>query len=279
MSIILSEPNNSWLKSHVGTDVTENMRFNITVSAATTEGPKDVQVEVDLIWFILLYVEDKTENKFSVILELLKNPTLLQNFRNTIKNAAVKRVLSEYLLFNYKHLNVLKNYIDFAALNVPLDFISYALLIKRNEGLDTPEISMDRINIVNAVLDTGFKIDPTKIDINQLSVIPKVLLMEDVAGKFELAQRLVMAGYKIFGSNPINDAACAVRLIDARNTSPVTQTLIKNNIDQIKSIKIRVAGGNSEVGNLADYYYWVREDMDAVHYLKDELKIELTPSK
>jgi hypothetical protein len=255
------------------------MRFNITVSAATTEGPKDVQVEVDLIWFILLYVEDKTENKFSVILELLKNPTLLQNFRNTIKNAAVKRVLSEYLLFNYKHLNVLKNYIDFAALNVPLDFISYALLIKRNEGLDTPEISMDRINIVNAVLDTGFKIDPTKIDINQLSVIPKVLLMEDVAGKFELAQRLVMAGYKIFGSNPINDAACAVRLIDARNTSPVTQTLIKNNIDQIKSIKIRVAGGNSEVGNLADYYYWVREDMDAVHYLKDELKIELTPSK
>jgi hypothetical protein len=277
MAINLPDTYNAWLKTHINVAVDENTKFTMTIGSMTPDGAKDIQIDVDLVWFIILYVEDKAENKLPVIAELLKNPILLQRFKNTLDYVPVKRVLSEFLIFNYDYLDALKGYIDFTKLNMPLDFITYALFIKRGEGVDTVSVAMERLKTVNAVLDTGFKINPAKQDATQATVVAKVLLMEDVDSKFDVALRLAQAGFRIFGANPINDAACAVRLIDARQT-PSAKALIDMSKDQFKAIKLRVAGSNSEMGNLADFYYWVREDMDAMHYVKDTFGLELTPS-
>lgn len=277
MTINLSSPNAAWLKQRINQDVAENTTFTITIGAVTSDGPKDVKVEVDLVWFIVLYITDKTATKLHTVLELLKNPVLLQKFKNTQTSEQVKRIIAEFLIFNYEYLDALKNYIDFKLLNIPLDFISYSLFIKRGADIDTPSINMERLKIVNSVLDSNFKVDAKSIDANQASVVSKVLLMEEVENKFAIAERLVAAGYPLFSSNPINDSACAIRLIDARNLA-AAQLLINKNSAHFKNIRLHVAGSNGEVGNLADYYYWVKEDLDAMHYLKDNFGIELTPS-
>lgn len=277
MAIILKEPFNSWLLTHLSHDVTESTRFTITLGATTPDGPTDVKVEVDLIWFILLYIDEVQNIKLDIALELLKQPLLLQNFKNTLEINSVKRIISEYLLFNIASLDKLKSYIDFRLLNVPVDFISYALYMKRGDGTDSQSISLERLKAVAAVLDTGFKLSETLPPNSQGNAISRVLLMNDISNKFTIARRLFDAGYKLFNADPKIDSLEAVELINAR-ANPDAQVLISKNIERFKFLKLRVAGGVGELGNLADYYYWVKEDLEAVNYVKSAIGIELSPS-
>lgn len=275
MAIILQEPHQSWLKNHVGPDCNESTKYKIKIGGTAQDNSADVEIDIDLIWFILLYVEDNPAVKLEVVLELLKNPVLLQNFKNTLSIPAAKRVIAEFLLFNFPILDSLKLYIDFNLLDVPLDIISHALFIKRGSGIEDNLIMADRLRCVNAILASGYKFPAAAPKSSQGAVLAKVLLMEDLQTRFTIARKLIDAGYVLFNSSADGNGYVAIALIDNRNDPEVAQ-IIKQNLPQFKNIKVRVA--DAENSNLADYYYWVKEDMDALRYVKEMFGIELTPS-
>lgn len=272
MTINLQAPYNSWLKQHAGSDVTEASVFSVKLGSKTKDGLKDVVVDLDLIWFVLIYVDDTIDMKLQVVKELLKDPILLAKFKATLDKQEVKRIISEFLLFNYACLDALKQYIDFAKLNVPVDFITHALFITRSEGKDSPAISKDRLKIVNTVLDCGF-LAPAN---NDGSVLRKVLLMEDVPEKFIEAKRLLAAGFKLFSKNLQNNSEVAITLLNNRGYDDCKE-IIEQHALEFKNVTMHVPG-SGEDSNLADYYYWVKEDMDTVHYIKTVLGIVLKPT-
>jgi hypothetical protein len=276
MAIMLQEPYLSWLKTKVGANVDDNTRFTLTVSAATATGQEDVKVEFDLVWFILIYVNDIEQMKLQVVQLLLNDPKCLAKFQATLDNQSVKRLIAEYLLFNFTILDSLKAYIDFNKLNVPINFISHALFIKRSENIDTQEINIDRLKIVNAVLDTGFILPPNSPAHVEGAVIRKVLSMSEVQNKFKTANRLLHVGFSMFSDNILNNTEVAIILLDGRR-DPDCLAIIKENAEQLKNVKVQ-AEGTDEKTNIADYYYWVKEDMDTVRFLKEELAIVISPT-
>lgn len=275
MSIIFQEPYNSWLKSKIGENFDENTKFVLKVAATTSTGVIDVNVTLDLTWFVLIEIKDTDEMKLQVAELLLQEPKLLEQFKSTLDNIQVKRLIAEFLLYNFSYLDKLKKYIDFTKLNLPIDFVSHALLLKRGDGVDSDQISLERIKIVYLVLDTGFSLALSLAANLELPVLHKVLSMGDVAGKFSLAKRLLALGFKLFiANNPRANTEVAVFLIEARDQADC-KAIIKDNKDQFLKIIVQVPG-NSTNSNLADYYYWVKEDMDAVRFIKNVLGIQLS---
>lgn len=273
--MILDEPYNSWLIKNVGENIDESMRFMVKAHAATPAGPVTINVPFDLTWFILLYSKDTPQAKLEVARALLKKPGYLEQFKATLQIHDAKRLLAEFLLFNPEFLEGLKQYIDFSLLNVPLDMISHALLIKlTTSAVDPADLDKQRIKIVELILDSGFvlkgDVPPTSVGV----ALHKLLLMDVGAEKFTLAKRLTSAGFTLFSENSTNNNEVAAILI-ANRTNPDCQEIIKNNAPGFKQLSFKVAG--SVGSNIADYYYWVKEDMSAVDFIRKTFNIDITP--
>jgi len=179
------------------------------------------------------------------------------------------------LLYNYYFLDGLKSYIDFTVLNSPIDFISQALFIRRSKQSDTPEIEDSRIKIVKIVLDSGFVL-PSDYPTNSVGfAVRKVLLMESVADRFQVAKHMLDIGFQLFTNNPENNSELAVQLINNR-TDATCLEIIKNNIAAFKEIRLSVAGSTNG-SNLADYFYWVKEDMLAVNFIRETIGLDISP--
>lgn len=271
--MILQEPYNSWLVKNVGDNIDAGTRFVIKVEAMTASGPMPLSVDLDLTWFVLLHSKDEQPVVLDVALELLKDAAYVEQFKATLQIPAAKRLIAEFLLIKPLLLAGLKKYIDFSLLNVPIDFVSHALFIKLGTGFDTLEIQQDRLNIVNMVLDTGFTL---MSDVPPKSVgvaIHKVLMMDLGVERFALAARMQSVGFHLFSDNDTNNNELAVMLINNR-TNTDCQALLAPNIDRLKTLSFKVAGNN---GNIADFYYWVKEDMSAVEFIRSTLSIDITP--
>jgi len=276
MALNIPEPYSSWLKSKLNVNVDENTRFTLTVTATTKDGPQDLKVEFDVAWFTLLYVNDAEILKLPAVLALLNNPEVLTKFKVTLENPAVKRLIAEFLLFHEPYLNVLKDFIDFTKLNVPINFISHALFIRRSEGEDTPEISRERLKIVSEVLDTGFVLPPESPAHTEGAVVRKIVIMQGVENKLKVAHHLLKAGFPLFSNNVVNDTEVALILIESR-ADPDCLQILKEHKQEIQNVQIQ-AEGSEEQSSVANYYYWVKEDIAAVQFLKDELGINYTSS-
>lgn len=272
--MILDEPYNAWLIKNVGDSIDENIRFLVQVNATTSEGAVTLNVPLDLTWFILLYSKDTDQIKLDVVLELLKKPQYAAQFKATIQIHDAKRLMAEFLLFNQIFLERLAPYIDFSLLDIPLDMITHALLIKLNNDMaDSPQMCKQRIKNVNVILNTGFVLKDPKPGTAGLAT-HKLLLMEiDNSEKFALIKRLLSVGFELFGENAINNNETAVSLIADRNI-PTCLEIINSNAEAFATLIFTVAGNGS---NIADYYYWVKEDMDAVNFIRSTLKIDITP--
>lgn len=276
----ITEPYITWLKQKVGENVTDNVKYVMRITATTEQGEVPVDIELDLVWYILIQVEDTDEMKLQVALALLQDPMLLQKFKATLDVKPLKRMLAEFLLYRVYFLEGLINFIDVNKLNLPIDFLSHSLFIKRSEGNDTQEISILRAKIANIVLDNGFVL-PVNYPVKSEGVaLRKVLLMDGVPERFLLARRLLAVGFKLFNENTINNAEMAVLLINDR-ADPDCMAIISAHQAQFQQVRLHVAGVNSpqSLGNLADYYFWVKEDMDATRFVKETLGIALTPSE
>lgn len=273
--MILDEPYNSWLVKNVGDNIDANTRFLIKVTANTNNGPATLNVPFDLTWFIILYSKDNNQTKLDVAKALLKQPDYLTQFKATLQIHDAKRLLAEFLLFNPDLLDGLKEYIDFSLLNIPLDIISHALLIKLNNDVnDSVDLCNRRIKVVNTILDTGFTLTGD-VPPNSLGVaVHKLLLMEIGAEKFALAKRLLSIGYHLFGESTINNSEVAVTLLGNRS-DPNCLEIIKNNVAGFQQLQFHVAG--SDGSNVADYYYWVKEDMPTVEFIRSTFNVDITP--
>lgn len=265
----------AWITKHIGAMIDPNLRYVLRVSAATSQGETTLDLGLDLSWFILIQVKDEDTKKLEVVLELLKDPQFLEQFKATLQIPEAKRFFEEFLLYNYYFLDGLKTYIDFSILNVPIDFISQALFIKRSEQTDTIEIEADRIKIVKMVLDLGFVL-PDNYPVNSLGfAVRKVLLMESVAERFQIAKRMLEVGFQLFTNNPVCNGELAIQLISNRE-DPECLEIIKNNVAAFKEINLNVAG-SANGGNLADYFYWLKEDMSAVNFIRDIIGLDISP--
>jgi len=271
----LTEPYNTWLIKHIGTMVDPKLRYVLRVTATTSKGETTLDLGLDLSWFILIQVADEDKQKLEIVLELLKEPQFQEQFKATLRIPETKRFFEEFLLYNYYFLNGLKSFIDFSVLNVPIDFISQALFIKRSDLPDTPEIETDRINIVKLVLDAGFVLIGD-YPVNSLGyAVRKVLLMETVPERFSVAKRMLEIGFQLFSNTPANNSELAVQLINNR-ADAVCLDIIKNNAANFKTIVFEIAGSAGS-SNLADYFYWVKEDMLAVSFIRETIGIDISP--
>ncbi len=278
MNII--EPYNTWLKQKVGENIDENAKYVMKISATTEQGEVPVEVQLDLVWFVLIQTEDTDEMKLQVALALLQQPAMLARFKATLDVKPLKRMLAEFLIYNIYFLEGLRSFVDFNKLNIPLDFVSHALFIKRGEGNDTKEISALRIKTVNIVLDNGFVL-PANYPVKSEGVaLRKVLLMDGIDERFLVARRLLDVGFKLFNDNQLNNAELAVLLINDR-ANPDCMFIINKFKDQFKTVTLHVAGLNSKdsMGNLADYFYWVKEDLDATRFVKETLGVDVSPAE
>jgi hypothetical protein len=271
----LSEPYNTWLTKHIGAMIDPNLRYVLRVSAATSQGETTLDLGLDLSWFILIQVEDEDAKKLEIVLELLKNPEFTEQFKATLRIPQTKRFFEEFLLYNYYFLDGLKSYIDFTILNVPIDFISQALFIKLSDQPDTEGVDDDRIKIVKLVLDTGFVLTGD-YPINSVGfAVRKVLMMQKVPERFQLARRMLGVGFQLFTNTPASNSELAVELINNRADADCLE-IIKNNAAAFKEINLSVAGSSSG-SNLADYFYWVKEDMLAVNFIRETIGLDISP--
>lgn len=273
--MILDEPYNSWLIKNVGENLDDQTRFLIKVKAATSKGVVAVDASFDLTWFLLLHSNDAAQIKLDVALALLEKKGYKEQFNITLKSHAVKRLIAEFLLFNPVILLGLKDYIDFTLLNLPLDFITHALLIKLNaDPIDSSDMTKQRLAIVNAVLDTGFSL-PKDISPNSEGVaLNKILSMDIGDEKFTLCKRLLAVGYHLFGDNSVNNNEIACTLINNREKNDCFE-IITLNKDGFKNLVFNIAGTSGS--NIADYYYWVKEDIHAVEFIRKNLNLDITP--
>lgn len=274
MSIIFKPPYDTWIKKNVGENIDENTLFRLRVAAKTQAGLVDVDVDLDLIWFILINVDNSDPIKLSILQVLLQQPVLLQKFKVTLDSPKIKRVIAEFLLFNYEYLKLLRPHIDFTKLNDPVDFISHSLLIKRGEQNDTKEQMLEKVKIIDLVLATGFKLPADNT--NDGAALKKLLLLEEIADRFVIAKKLLAIGFKLFSPYIKNNYEIAIFLINNRS-NPDCLEIINNHIEELKKVQLHVPGSGDEC-NLADYYYWVKEDLPTVRFIKDTLGLSLTPS-
>lgn len=270
--MILEEPYNAWLIKNIGENIKETTRYVVKVDAVVAEGNMPVSVDLDLCWFILLHSTDNSKMKIEVISKLLDKPQFLAEFKKTFQIQAAKRLLAEYLLFNEEVLFALNKYMDFTALDVPLDFITHALLIKRSKDKDTVDIDIDRIKIVKTVLATDFKLAADSQSRIKSAACHKILTLTVSDERFVLTKRLLSLGYNLFSGVPGLDAEVATVLIDNRNNKDCAD-MINSHLERLKTLAISVAG--SKGNNLADYYYWVREDMPTVEFIRKTLNIDI----
>lgn len=271
----LDEPYNSWLTKHIGQMIDPNLRYVLRVSAATSKGETTLDLGLDLSWFILIQVQDEDQQKLETILELFKNPQFLEQFKATMLIPETKRFFEEFLIYNIFFLEGLKSFIDFSVLNVPIDFISHSLFIKRSDTPDTPQIDAERINIVKIVLDSDFVLTGDYPLSSIGYAVRKVLQMESISDRFTVAKRMLEIGFQLFSDNPVSNSEVAVQLINNR-ADPACLDIIKSNAAKFTEIQISVAGGAAG-SNLADYFYWVKEDMLAVRFIREALGIDISP--
>lgn len=272
--MILNEPYNTWLNQNVASNIDENSRFVFKITAKNNDGVTDVDFSFDLVWFILIHVESGELMKLQVAQELLKIPKFKEAFDATLNNPVAKRLIEEFLLFNYIYLDGLKASIDFTKLDLPLDFVSHALFIKRSLEFETKEISSERLKIVNTILNTGFSLPANSASKDGGAVIRKVLSMDLIPERFNMVKRLLGVGFKLFSANQLSNAEISVALITARDNLDC-MSIIQQHLADFKTIKLRVGDNND--GTLADYFYWVKEDMVTVQFVKETLGVELSP--
>ncbi len=271
----LDEPYNAWLIKHIGQMIDPNLRYVLRVSASTSKGETTLDLGLDLSWFILIQVQDEDEKKLEIVLEILKKPEFLEQFKATMRIPETKRFFEEFLLYNIYFLDGLKSYIDFEVLNVPIDFISHSLFIKRSDKPDTPDVNADRIKIVKIILDAGFVLNGDYPVNSKGYAVRKVLQMDSVPDRFIVAKRMLEIGFKLFTDNPASNSELAVQLINNRDDA-MCLVIIKSHTAELKKIEFHVAGSSAE-SNLADYFYWVKEDMSAVRFIREILGIDISP--
>jgi hypothetical protein len=269
--MILDEPYNTWLIQKVAQNLEPDSRYVLQITATTMQGEVPVDVDFDLTWFILIHVQDDDKTKLDVALALLKQAKYLERFKATMTKQNAKRIIAEFLIFNTVFLEGLKQYLDFSVLNSPIDFISHALLIKLSDTVDTNQQEEYRAKIVTLVLSTDFKILQDIPAQSLGAAVRKLLFMESIPNRFSLAKQMLELGYKLFSDNPKSNSEIAVLLINNR-TIPECQDMLMRCLEELKHINLPVAGSNSG-GNLADYYYWVKEDLAAVKYISEQLGI------
>lgn len=270
--MILEESYNTWLIKNIGENIKETTRYVIKIDAVTAEGNVPVSVDLDICWFILLHSTDNNKMKIEVISKLLDKAPFLNEFKKTFFIQSAKRLLAEYLLFNEEVLFALSKYIDFTSLDVPIDFISHALLIKRSKDKDTVDVDIDRFKIVKTVLANDFKLAPDSPARTKSAACHKILTLIVSEERFIVTKRLLSLGYNLFSGIPALDAEVATLLIDNRNNKDCAE-MINSHLDRLKTLTISVAG--SKGNNLADYYYWVREDMPSVEFIRKTLNIDI----
>ncbi len=273
--MFLIEPYNSWLIKNIGANIDANTRFITKVAAVVGENKVDMTINLDLIWFILLKQTDDRKTMIDVVTELLKQPEFLQQFKNTLSIQSAKRLIAEYLLLNDDILRILLPYIDFSTLDIPINFVSHALFIKLSNDPDNVVLDQKKFEIVNMVLDTGFQLIGENAHKSTDVVLHKVLLMQIGDARFALAKRLINLGFQLFCQNMTINAEVAVSLLNNRDNQNCLD-IIKNNITELNALKFPNVGGNPDA-NIADYYYWVKEDMLAVKFIREVLKLDLTP--
>lgn len=268
----LEETYNKWLKDKVG-EINPSTRYEVQVSTKDASG---VKIEIDLVWYILLHIKEKDQIRLDVALALLQDKGYQQQFKNTQNSENCKAIIAEFLILNYLFIVGLKGYIDFNVLNVPVDFISHALLINFSDELDIPAVQQMRFMIAELALDSGFTLNSQKGDTEQTSpeTILKVLSMENINQRFNLLQRLLTVGFPLFGADPLSNNHVAVLLIDNRN-NPICLKIIKQYSGQFAELKFHVAGDKKD-SNLADYYYWAKEDMASLSFIRDALGLDIS---
>lgn len=273
--MFLNEPYNSWLIKNIGSNIDANTRFITKVFAVNSGNKIELTVNLDLIWFVLLKQVDDRKTMLEVVEKLIKVPDFLQQFKNTLNVPVNKRLIAEYLLLNDDILYILKSYLDFSTLDVPINFVSHALFIKLSNDPDNAILDQKKFNIVNTVLDSGFSLLGDNAHKSTDVVLHKVLLMQVGDQRFTLAKRLLNLGFQLFCQNMVINSEVAVSLLNDRENQDCLE-IIKGNIANLKTIKFATVAGNPEA-NIADYYYWVKEDMPAVKFIREVLQLDITP--
>lgn len=264
----------NWLRAKLKIEPELDKRYVLTFGANTSNGDEDVTLDLDLVWFALIHADDTKAKKLQIALSLLQEQSCLQQFNATLNqpNAALKRLLAEFLLYNVEFIDGLKKHIDFTKLNAPIDFVSLALFINHAPTRDKNSLDAERLYVVSILLDTGFKLDRTSTH-PEGAAIRSVLLMETQPQRFAIAKRLLDAGFSVFNKDKVHNAEIAVLLINNRNNLDC-KSMLKSVKTQLKNILVPVHG-SKQIVNLADYYYWVKEDMPVVKFIKTELGIDV----
>jgi len=87
----LTEPYKTWLSQHIGTMIDPNLRYVLRVDVTTSQGKTTLDLGLDLTWFILIQIEDEDTKKLEIVLELLKVPQFVAQFKATLLIPETKR--------------------------------------------------------------------------------------------------------------------------------------------------------------------------------------------
>lgn len=270
----LTKNQQNWVSKNVGVELSPHTRYQFDITLKLEEGDMVNNINFDLVWYILIQFEGDDSLRLAIAQRVLQDAEYLQAFKTCTEQLEAKRVVEEFLIFNEQFLNGLKQYIDFSVLNDPINFITHALFIKYGDEADSKEIDVKRAANVRAVLSTGFKLPmdaPVRADNAEFR---KILTMAPFSDQYKLLRGLLAAEFSLFGSDLVSNREVAVALIKERQHSDV-EKILKDYREQLLALEVQIPG-TDKPGNLADYFYWVQEDMHVVEYLKTAIGMQLT---
>lgn len=270
----LTKNQQNWIKKNVGGDISPHTRYQFDITLKLEEGDVVNTINFDLVWYILIQFEGDDSLRLAIAQRVLQDDDYLKAFKKCTQQAEAKRVVEEFLIFNEQFLIGLKKFIDFTVLDEPVNFITHALFVKYGEESDSKSIDVKRASNVRAVLSTGFKLPADSPVRSDNAEFRKILAMAHFTDQFKILHALLVAGFSLFGSDAESNREVAVAIIKARQHTDA-EKILHDYASELKALEVQVPGTDAP-GNLADYYYWVQEDMQVVEYLKTALGMQLT---
>lgn len=270
----LTKNQHNWIKKNVGSDISPHTRYQFDITLKLEEGDVVNNINFDLVWYILIQFEGDDSLRLAIAQRILKDNDYLQAFKACTQLPEAKRVVEEFLIFNQQFLIGLKSFIDFTVLDEPVNFITHTLFVKYGEEADSKDIDTQRAANVRAVLSTGYKL-PNDAPVREDNAeFRKLLTMQPFTDQFKLLHALLDANFSLFGSDLESNREVAVAIIKARQ-HPDADKIVRDYSEKFQSLEVQVPGTDAP-GNLADYFYWVQEDMQVVDYLKTAIGMQLT---
>lgn len=270
----LTKNQQNWIKKNISDDISPHTRYQFDITLQLEEGDVVNNINFDLVWYILIQFEGDDSLRLAIAQRILQDKAYLQAFKDCTQQSEAKRVVEEFLIFNQQFLIGLKKFIDFTVLDEPVNFITHALFVKYREEADSNDINIKRAANVRAVLSTGYKLPNDSKVREDNAEFRKILTMAPFTDQFQLLHALLDANFSLFGGDLVSNREVAVAIIKARQ-HPGADKIIRDYSEHFQSLEVQVPGTDA-AGNLADYFYWVQEDMQVVEYLKTAIGMQLT---